>query len=747
MKKQLLTLLLCGSAIAFAQQPVDYVNPFIGTSNFGTTNPGAVCPQGMMSVTPFNVMGSDLNKYDKDSRWWSTPYTSDNKYFTGYAHVNLSGVGCPDLGSLLLMPTSGDLKVDYKEYGSEYKNEISHPGYYSNVLTKYNIKTEVTATPRTSLARFTFPKGQGNILLNLGEGLTNETGATVRFVSDTEIEGSKLMGTFCYNAQAVFPIYFVMKIDKAPKEKGYWKKQRQMTVEANFDAHSGKYKLYKNYTREMSGDDVGVWFKYDVEEQGQVEVKMGVSFVSIENARENLNAEQPGFDFDKIAAATREKWNNDLSRITVEGGTKDEKTVFYTALYHLLIHPNILQDVNGEYPKMESLEVGKTEGNRYTVFSLWDTYRNVSSLMTLLYPDRQEDIIKTMIDMYKENGWLPKWELYGRETYTMEGDPSIPYIVDAWAKGLRNFDTETAYEAMRKGATTPGEFNLLRPDANDYFSLGYIPLRAQFDNSVSHALEYYIADWNLSQFAKDLGKTEDAELFYNRSMGYKKYYCKDFGTLRPILPDGKFYEPFDPKQGENFEPSPGFHEGNAWNYTFYVPHDIKGLAKLMGGGKKFANKLQKVFDDGNYDPANEPDIAYPYLFSYFKGEEWRTQKEVNKILKNHYHNAPKGVPGNEDAGTMSAWAIFSMMGLYPACPGDTDYILTSPVFDKITIHLDKKYYPKGDLVITSKHETPESIYIHSVKAGDKKLKGCSISHQDLVKAGTLEYILKDTPKK
>lgn len=748
MRRQLLALLLCGGLYASAQQPVDFVNPFIGTSNFGTTNPGAVCPQGMMSVTPFNVMGSPTNAFDKDAQWWSTPYTSDNDFFTGYAHVNLSGVGCPELGSLLLMPTSGELNVDYKQYGSHYRDEVARPGYYSNFLTKYNIKTEVTATPRTGLARFTFPKGEGNILLNLGEGLTNESGATVRFVNDTEIEGSKLLGTFCYNPQAVFPIYFVMRINKAPKERGYWKKQRPMEgVEAQWDVHAGKYKLYTKYTREISGDDIGVWFRYDTEEQAQIEVKIGVSFVSIENARENLDKEQPGFDFEGTVNAARSAWNKDLSRISVEGGTDDEKTIFYTGLYHLLIHPNILQDVNGEYPKMESLETGKTSGNRYTVYSLWDTYRNVSTLMTLLFPDRQLDIINTMIDMYKENGWLPKWELYGRETFTMEGDPAIPYIVDAYMRGLKSFDIETAYEAMRKGATTPGEYNLLRPDANDYFSLGYVPLREQYDNSVSHALEYYIADWNLSKFAESLGKKEDAQLFLQRSMGYKHYYCKDFGTLRPILPDGTFYSPFDPKQGANFEPCPGFHEGNAWNYTFYVPHDIKGLAKLMGGSKAFINKLQSVFDDGNYDPANEPDIAYPYLFSYFKGEAWRTQKEVHDALKSGYHNAPNGVPGNEDTGTMSAWAIFSMLGFYPACPGDVNYVLTSPTFDKVTIHLDKRFYPAGDLVIESKHETPESIYIQEIKTKDKKLKGYTISHGDLVNAGTLQFTLGETPKK
>ena len=747
MKKQVFALLLSGVLSVSAQQPVDYVNPFIGTSNYGTTNPGAVCPQGLMSVTPFNVMGSESNKFDKDSQWWSSPYTSDNNYFTGFAHVNLSGVGCPELGGLLLMPTAGDLNVDYSQYGSAYTEEVAKPGYYGTKLTKYGIKAEATASMRTGLSRFTFPAGKGNILLNLGEGLTNETGATVRIVNDTEIEGSKLMGTFCYNPQAVFPVYFVMKVSKAPKQMGYWKKQRPMKgVEAEWDGYSGKYKLYTKYNRDMSGDDVGVWFTYDNEANEVIEVKMGVSFVSIENARLNMNTEQPDFNFDKVSKAAREQWNSDLSRVLVEGGSKDEKTIFYTALYHMLIHPNILQDVNGEYPMMESLKTGKTSGNRYTVFSLWDTYRNVSQLMTLLFPERQVEIIRTMVDMYKESGWLPKWELFGRETLTMEGDPSIPYIVDAWMRGIRDFDVETAYQAMRKGATTPGEFNLMRPDANDYFTKGYVPLREKFDNSVSHALEYYIADWNLSKFAQSLGKKEDAKLFYDRSMGYKHYYSKEYGTLRPILPDGTFYSPFDPLQGANFEPSPGFHEGNSWNYTFYVPHDIAGLTKLMGGKKKFVDKLQMVFDKKYYDMANEPDIAYPYLFSNFKGEEWRTQKTVRGLLRDYYHNAPNGLPGNDDTGTMSAWAVFAMMGFYPACPGDVNYTLTSPLFDKVTIKLNPDYYKKGELVIGTNRSHADEIYIQEVKAGSKKLNGYFISHDELVNAGSIEYKLKATNK-
>lgn len=740
-KNILMGIALTSALFVSAQEPVDYVNPFVGTTNYGTTNPGAVVPQGMMSATPFNVMGSEDNKYDKDKQWWSTPYEVNNKYLTGFSHVNLSGVGCPDLGSLLLMPTSGELNVKYTQYGSEYTDEVAVPGYYSNMLTKYGIKCEITATPRTSRARFTFHRGQGNLLMNLGEGLTNETGATVRFVNDREIEGSKLLGTFCYNPQAVFPIYFVMRIDKAPATRGYWKLQRPMQgVEAEWDGYSGKYKLYTSYSKEMSGDDVGAWFTFDTTESEAIEVSIGVSFVSIENARLNLETEQPaGTTFDQIRAQARKKWNEDLSRILVEGGTEEQKGVFYTALYHTMIHPNILQDVNGQYPQMEGDKILTTDRNRYTVYSLWDTYRNFHQLMTLVYPERQMDMVRTMLDMYREHGWFPKWELYGRETLTMEGDPSIPVIVDTWMKGLRDFDINLAYEGMYKSATTPGKDNLMRPDIDDYIAKGYCPLMEQYDNSVSHALEYYIADYSLYTLAKALGKTEDAKLFYDRSMGYKHYYCKEFGTLRPILPDGTFYGPFDPLQGANFEPSPGFHEGNSWNYTFYVPHDVKGLAKLMGGQKRFVNKLQMVFDKGYYDPANEPDIAYPYLFSYFKGEEWRTQKLVKELLAKHYTTKPDGLPGNEDTGTMSSWAIFSMMGFYPDCPGVPEYTLTTPTFDKITIKLDPAYWGTDKLVI---RKEGGDGYIDQIRLGGKKYSKYRLTHEDLIHAGEITFVCK-----
>ena len=750
-------LLAVSPAAEKSFSPVDYVNPFIGTTNFGTTNPGAVCPNGMMSVVPFNVMGSADNKYDKDARWWSTPYEYHNCFFTGYSHVNLSGVGCPELSSLLLMPTTGELSVDYKEYGSRYEDEQASPGYYTNFLTRYNVKTEVTATPRTGVARFTFPKGRSHILLNLGEGLTNETGAFLRQTGECEFEGMTLLGTFCYNPQAVFPVYFVMRVNKTPLKTGYWKKQRPMTgVEAEWDPDNGKYKLYTGYRKELAGDDIGAFLTFDTGESEQIEVQMGVSFVSIENARLNLDKEQSGKDFDKVLAESRKRWHDDLSRIIVEGGTDEQKTVFYTALYHALIHPNLLQDVNGQYPAMESDRILTAKGDRYTVFSLWDTYRNVHQLLTLVYPERQLQMVRSMLDMYREHGWLPKWELYGRETLTMEGDPSIPVIVDTWLKGLRGFDVELAYEAMRKGAVLPGAENLLRPDNDDYLSLGYVPLREQYDNSVSHALEYYIADNALSRMAEALAKDAevkgqkekarrykaDARLFYNRSLGYKHYYSKEYGTFRPILPNGEFYAPFDPRQGENFEPNPGFHEGCAWNYTFYVPHDVKGLAQLMGGKKAFVDKLQRVFDEGLYDPANEPDIAYAHLFSYFKGEEWRTQKELHRLLQKYFKNASDGIPGNDDTGTMSAWAIFNMMGFYPDCPGEPSYTLSTPVFDKVTIRLDAEVWGRGQLVIETERPSDDSLYIREMELGGKRLSHFRISHQELVEGGRLRFVLR-----
>ena len=594
---------------SFSIEPVDRVNPFIGSANYGTTNPGPVLPNGMMSVSPFNVMGSELNKFDKDKQWWSTPYTSENKFFTGYSHVNLSGVGCPELGSLLLMATAGDLNVNYEEYGSEYINEVASPGYYSNLLTKYNIKTEVSATTRTSIARFTFPEGEANILLNLGEGLTNESGAWMRRVSDTEVEGMKMLGTFCYNPDAVFPIYFVMRVNKVPVTAGYWKMQREMGVEAQWDSTSATRKLYTRYNRDIAGDDIGAYFTYSLEQGETIEVQIGVSFVSTENARMNLDAEQKGFDFDLVRNSAHDEWNKALSKVAVSGGTDEQQTVFYTGLYHALIHPNILNDVNGEYPMMEGDEILSTENDRYTVFSLWDTYRNVHQLLTLLYPEIQLDMVRSMIDMYKESDWLPRWELYSRETLTMEGDPAIPVIVDSWMK--------------------------------DCVILMLKLLMRQCTN------------------------------------------------------------------------------------------------------RKFVNRLQEVFIDGHYDPTNEPNIGYPFLFSYIKGEEWRTQKLTQELLAKHFRNSPDGLPGNDDTGTMSTWALFSMMGFYPDDATDPSYTFTTPVFDKVILNLDDFHYNGHTIEIETVRPSADAIYIDKIEIDGKPFRNFRISHDVLIKADKITFYLKE----
>ncbi len=757
MRKIILSVIAaCLMINAWGAPLTENVRLFVGTSNFGTTNPGAVCPNGMMSVTPFNVMGSDINTWDKDSRWWSTPYTSDNKFFTGFSHVNLSGVGCPEVGLALTMPTIGEVEPDYHIYGSEYTNETASPGYYACTLSKYGIRAEVSATMRSSIEKFTFPAGQSNILVNFGQGLTNETGGWLRKVSSTEIEGMRFAGTFCYNPQAVFPVYFAIRISKEPTKSGFWKKQPEMTgVEAQWTPDSGKYKLYHKYGREIAGDDIGYWFTFETEEGESVVLQMGVSFVSCENAWENLNAEQrvvrPGAKAAKKAFTNVHKqaeaaWEDALSRIKVSGGSKKDFEVFYTALYHALIHPNVLNDVNGQYPLMENDGIGRVKRgqDRYTVFSLWDTYRNVHQLMTMVYPEKQINMLRSMVDIYKEWGWMPKWELYGRETFTMEGDPAIPVFADSWLKGLKDFDIDSAYEAFIKSADTPGAKNLMRPDVDPYISEGYIPVGmysadASGDNSVSHALEYYVADNALSLLAEDLGKSADAKLYRKRSLGYKHYYCPEYGTFRPIMKDGTFLTPFNPRQGENFEEVTGFHEGSAWNYTFYVPHDVEGLAKIMGGSKAFVNKLQMVFDEGLYDPANEPDIAYPYLFSYFRGEEWRTHKIVAELLDKYYTTRPDGIPGNDDTGTMSAWAVFSMMGFYPDCPGDPSYTLTVPRFDRIEISLDPVLCGGKDKLIIEK---TKGTIGRSVVVNGENYKSWRISHKELVEAGNIRINCK-----
>ncbi|MDN5213996.1 GH92 family glycosyl hydrolase [Fulvivirgaceae bacterium BMA12] len=747
----ILFLLLLFHLAVPAQEPVDFVNPFIGTSNYGATYPGPVRPWGMASVVPFNVAfkkGAE-NQFEKDSEWHSRPYVAENKFLTGYSHVNLSGVGCPELGSILLMPTHGQLELNPEHYGSTYQDEVATPGYYAHTLDKYSIKTELTATLRTGLSKYTFPQGQSHIILNLGLGLTNETGAALKILSETEVVGHKLIGTFCYNPEDVRPVYFAIKFSKPATNFGAWKKMPPFKgVEAEWTKYNDTIKPYPQFRYELAGDDIGAYFSFETENEEVVYAKVGISYVSIENARQNLQGEQPDFNFDKTRQDARLTWNNLLKRIKVDGGSKDDKTNFYSALYHTLIHPNILQDANGEYPLMEKYGTGNTSENRYTVFSLWDTYRNVHPFLSLVYPEVQSQMVKSMIAMYKESGWLPKWELLGMETSVMVGDPATPVIADTYLRGIRDFDIQTAYEAIKKSATAPDSVNKLRPGIGKYRTLGYIP-ENHYENvwgTVSTSLEYNIADWNLAQLAKALNKKEDYRNFLKQSASYRNYYDPSTGMLRPRMEKGEWLTPFNPKAGANFEPVIGFVEGNAWQYRFYVPHDIKNLIKMLGGKSRFIKELQLCFDDGNYDMANEPDITYPFLFNFVKGEEWRAQKMVNQLIHKHYFDGPAGLPGNDDTGTLSTWLLFSMLGIYPHCPGDMSYAIVSPTFDKVTIALNANYYPGKELTIEANKSSKNAIYIQNLEVNGQKYNRYFIDHDTLVKGAHLKFELTETRK-
>lgn len=737
-KKLFIVSILINTLAVNAQEFTKYVNPFIGTSNFGATNPGAIAPRGMVSVSPFNVAGTQ-NTLEKDSRWLSNPYVNENTFLTGYSHVNLSGVGCPDLGVILLMPTTGDVETNHLKYGSTYTNETAKAGYYSNVLTKYNIKVETTTTTRTGISRYTFPKGQSNILLNLGLGLTNEEGAAIKIVSPTEIEGMRTVGSFCYyKPEEAYPVYFVAKFSKPATNYGVWKTPKKYKgAEAAWMPYNGKPRLMEGYRKEVLGDSIGSYFSYQFEKPTQVEVKIGVSYVSIENARENLEQETQDFSFETIHQQAEAYWEQQLSKIKVEGGTEDDKTIFYTALYHTLIHPNILNDFNGEYPKMTTRETLKTENTRFTVFSFWDTYRNLHALMSLVYPKQQSDMVKSMLDIYDESGWLPKWELNATETTTMVGDPAGIILTDTYLKGITDFDIEKAYEAMVKSADAL-ENNPLRPGIQPYIENGY--LNTDQNGSVSTTQEYNATDYSISLLAKALNKKDDYQRFSKRSISYRKLFDKDLKLLRPRNADGTWHEPFDPLAGANFTKNIGFIEGNAWQYAFMVSHDIKGLMKLMGGKKGFSEQLQKVFSTKQFDMANEPDIAYPYLFNYVKGEEWRTQQLVHELMDEYFQNKPAGLPGNDDTGTMSAWLIYSMMGIYPVSPGDPIYTISTPVFDKITIDLDSNYY-QGKTLVIEKSGTEKGI-INTIQLDGKAHNSYFINHSDLIKGSNLKINLK-----
>jgi len=729
-----LSILLLKIVDATAQvlQPAGYVNPFIGTANNANTYPGAVVPWGMVSVNPFTA------ERNGDS-YSATSYTKAAPFINGFSHVSLSGVGCPDISSIIVMPSMGAPITNVDSIKSAYINEIATAGYYSVELTNHAIKAELSATLRSGISQYTFTKtGKANVLLDLSRSLSNYRGASIKKINEQEVEGYKDEGNFC-GAGNRQRIYFVMRIQKKNARIKLW-------------GDNVTEKKEDNYT----GNNIGCWFQFEVTAGEKIIMQVGISYVSAHNARLNLQAEQTGCDFEKVKYAAYNNWNKELSKIKVNGTSKDDKVIFYTGLYHTLIHPNVFNDANGEYISMTGKNIKKVAKgqNRYTVFSLWDTYRNLHSLLTLVYPERQSDMVQSMVDMYKESGWLPKWELAANETYIMVGDPAVAVIAETYLKGIKDFDVVTAYKAMLHNASLSIPNNPIRPGLKNYLQYQYIPNDAKDTGrnfvwgSVATTLEYCYADWCIAQMAKAMGNKKDEKIFTARSLFYKNLFDTSTNFIRPKLKDGSWPTPFDATAivGElNWNPSggPGFVEGNAWQYTWMIPHDIKGLSKLMDGEKAFTEKLQRCFDENQFVLWNEPDMAYPFLFNYAKGNEWHTQQLVQASIKKYFNNTPEGIPGNDDCGTTSAWLVFAMMGLYPACPASGNYAVTTPAFNEINITLNIKYYKGKNFFIKKNSTFRNERFILQLLLNGKSTNNYFISHKTITNGGGINYTLKE----
>jgi predicted alpha-1,2-mannosidase len=711
-------------------------NPSIGTTSGGNTYPGAVRPFGMVSVNPHTDSVAPNGYY------------FGKEFIYGFGHVHMSGIGCQDLGNIVLMPGMGKVKPNMKHYRSAFDEEVATPGYYKVHLKDQNIIAEMSSTLRTGISRYTFPQDSdsANIIIDLTQGAIPRLVSqpplegSIEAISETEVEGWNYSGDFCYG-KSFHAVYFVARFSKPAIKHGAWKDKK---IIAGAMATKGK--------------DFGAYFTFRTEKGEAILVKAGISYVSVKNARENLDKEQPGWNFDEVKKEAEKDWELELSKIQVEGGSEKQKTIFYTGLYHMLLHPNVFSDVSSEYqpmreyPSHRSGAIKKAEGyTRYTVFSLWDTYRNVHPFFALVYPERQRDMAISLIEMYEESGRLPKWELAGGETNTMVGDPSLPVIADTYIKGITDIDTAKALNAMISNANNLK--SVVRPGLKSYLKYKFIPQDDRGEwlwGTVSSTEEYAYADWALAQYCKAIGRENEYRKYMERSMYYKNLFDPSTHFIRPKNKDGKWYSPFNPDtlQGGDLDfpgaGGPGYVEGNAWHYKFFVPHDIPGLMALMGEEEKFIADLKECFDKKKFILWNEPDMAFPFLYNYVNGQGWRSQQEVRRQMDANFDTSPQGIPGNDDCGTLSAFYIFGAMGFYPACPASDEYQLCTPVFDKITIQLSPKYYGGNKFIIETKNNSAENIYINSLELNDKKYPAQVLKHKDIIRGGKLIFNLSST---
>ncbi|MDH3726189.1 MAG: GH92 family glycosyl hydrolase [Myxococcales bacterium] len=702
------------------------VDPFIGTAADGMTFPGALVPWGMASPSPHTKLTTTADALD--GVFVNGGYRHGDPQIHGFGLTHLSGVGCPDLGLPVVAPTSGSVPATFDDYGSAYRDEVAFAGYYGVELSDMSVAAEMTATPRTGVFRFRFAPGEpANITVDAARGVSwirNE--ADIEVVGPDEIVGSAAFGEFCFRGGGG-RLYFVARADRAADDFG--------VVQDGVVSESTR----------ATGDAMA-FLRYASAPAEPMTLHVGLSWVSIENARANLDAERLPFDEARDAAATA--WHERLERVEVSGGSPDDRTRFYTALYRALIHPSISNDVNGEYPIFARDEVGQAGGQtRYTVFSLWDTYRTVHPLLTLLYPETQLEIVQGLADMTLVADAPPKWELIGDEVQMMVGDPALIVFADSYLKGLTSFDLGGVYDVLYDAARREEH----RPGSTEYLDLGFVPMERASTvwGPVSTTLEYALADWSLAQLAEALGRDEDVPGLLRRADSYKAFYDEETGTLRPKNADDSFLEPFDPDAIEGSMPlrlgGPGYVEGTAWHYAFFVQHDVDGLIALHGE-QAFIEGLSWVFDTDRFVMWNEPDMAYPYLFTYVEGAAHHTQRRARAAMERYFGTGPDGLPGNDDAGALSAWFVFSAMGFYPVTPGLPEYRLGSPLFERITLHLSPGFHGGDAFVIEAEGNDDDSVFASSATLNGHDLPAPVLSHEAITDGGTLRLQMSASPE-
>lgn len=715
-----------------SEKLINYVNPFIGVDRGGNQSPGPLYPFGMMRLSPINIPQID-----------PASYVAGKTDLFGVGLINMVGTGCSNFSNVLILPETK--MPDFSNESLKILSDTATVGWYSCKLQD-NISLEMTGLTRSGILKIDFGKNQSKFLkIDLTRRNTDDSAFYLK-KENGSISGYRDDGQFC-GKPGDTRVYFYIKIPTI-------KSDAIVLVKNGIDLNENEL--------EVKMASIGAKINLS-DEKSPIELRIGISFVSIENAKLNLEQEIANKNFQEVVNENQGAWEKLLSRILVEGGTKDDKIKFYTAIFHTMSHPNILNDVNGEYPAMETLKKMKSEqGNRYTLYSLWDTYRNLHPFMSLVYPEMQSDMVKSMLNMYDEYGWLPHWECFSKEKGVMNGDPACIVINDTYLRGIRDFDAEKAFKAMVHNSKVVYKVDKERDRSNveyvrkavkpywDY--KGYIPAdyrRKGGDvwGTVAATLEYNLSDWNIAQMAQSLGNTAEYNTYLNISKGWKTLFDAQSGFIRQRNSDGTWVDPFNDKETSGEMPwpgsgGPGYVEGNAHNYNFFVPHDMKELINMLGGQEKFTSRLQSVFDNKLYEATNEPDLAYPFLFNYAKGEEWRTQKTVRDLIEKEYNTGFDGIPGNDDTGTMSAWLIFAMMGLYPDCPGNMDYQICSPVFSKITIKLDDKYYKGKEFIIETQNGSKDNIYIKSMSLNGKEHKKFQVSHQEIVNGGKMIIELK-----